>query len=70
MIDEAFMAMGGFGKLQKISYFMNTLINGGASLFIYCFVFLEKEPVYECYSTATGTWQECETAEYCALPEG
>ena len=25
-IDEAFMAMGGFGKLQKISYFMNTII--------------------------------------------
>ena len=67
MIDEAFMAMGGFGKLQKISYFMNTLINGGAALFIYCFVFLEKEPVYECLE---GTeWKECATAAYCALPE-
>lgn len=25
-IDEAFNAMGGFGKLQKISYLMNTVI--------------------------------------------
>jgi len=67
LIDEAFMAMGGFGKLQKISYVMNTLINGGAALFIYCFVFLEKEPVYECLE---GTeWKECETKAYCALPE-
>lgn len=70
MIDEAFMAMGGFGKLQKISYLMNTMINGGAALFIYCFVFLEKEPVYLCQSTtADGTVEhECSTAAYCALP--
>jgi len=26
MIDAAFVAMGGFGKLQKISYAMNTAI--------------------------------------------
>ena len=69
MIDEAFMAMGGFGKLQKISYFMNTLINGGAALFIYCFVFLEKEPAYECISATTGKFEECDTKEYCDLPE-
>ena len=69
MIDEAFMAMGGFGKLQKISYFFNTLMNGGAALFIYCFVFLEKEPTYNCLSTTTGEWEECDTEEYCALPE-
>ena len=72
MIDEAFMAMGGFGKLQKISYFFNTMINAGAALFIYCFVFLEKEPVYLCFSTnAQGvvTKEECVTKEYCSLPD-
>lgn len=58
LIDEAFMAMGGFGKLQKISYFFNTLINAGAALFIYCFVFLEKEPVYEC-ATSAGIMELC-----------
>lgn len=26
MVDEAFNAMGGYGKLQKISYISNTLI--------------------------------------------
>ena len=33
---------------------MNTLINGGAALFIYCFVFLEKEPVYLCNPLGDG----------------
>ena len=44
---------------------MNTLINGGAALFIYCFVFLEKEPVYECLEG--NEWKECDTKAYCAL---
>ena len=72
LIDEAFMAMGGFGKLQKISYFFNTLINAGAALFIYCFVFLEKEPVYECATSVAnmtaGIVTHCEKEEFCALP--
>lgn len=67
LIDEAFMAMGGFGKLQKISYLMNTLINGGAALFIYCFVFLEKEPAYQC--NINGDFVECGTEEFCKLPD-
>jgi hypothetical protein len=47
-IDVAFMAMGGFGRLQKYSYVMNTLTQGAAAFFIYALVFLEKHPVYEC----------------------
>jgi len=66
------MAMGGFGKLQKISYFFNTLINAGAALFIYCFVFLEKDPVYECATSAANydahIVVECSKEEYCVLP--
>ncbi len=71
LIDEAFMAMGGFGKLQKISYFFNTLINAGAALFIYCFVFLEKDPVYQCAKSAADLKAkigivECDKEVYCA----
>lgn len=67
------MAMGGFGKLQKISYFFNTLINAGAALFIYCFVFLEKDPVYQCADSAAdwaaGVRLECDKEEFCTHPE-
>ena len=62
------MAMGGFGKLQKISYVWNTLINGGAALFVYSFVFLELEPHYLCLNTTTGLWHDCETKDYCDAP--
>lgn len=48
---------------------MNTLINGGAALFIYCFVFLEKEPVYLCNPLGDGEagFTECHTEDYCDL---
>jgi hypothetical protein len=42
------MAMGGFGRLQKISYVANTLTQGAAAFFMYSFVFLEKDPEYIC----------------------
>ena len=71
LIDEAFMAMGGFGKLQKISYFFNTLINAGAALFIYCFVFLEKEPEYLCADSVAdkdaGVLFKCKKEQFCEL---
>ena len=41
-IDEAFMAVGGFGKLQKFSYLMNSLASVVLAFFMYCLVFLEK----------------------------
>jgi len=62
LIDEAFMAMGGFGRLQIISYIGNTLTQGAAAFFMYSFVFLEKEPVYQCRykpgpnAEDNGTW--------------
>ena len=67
VIDEAFMAMGGFGRLQKFSYLMNTLTQGAAAFFVYCFVFLEKQPKYECLNRDLGdVWEECEREHFCA----
>lgn len=65
-IDQAFMAMGGFGRFQKFSYVMNTLTQGAAAFFVYCFVFLEKHPVYECMDRSNGTWKECDREHFCA----
>ena len=59
MVDEAFMQMGGFGRLQKLSYVMNTLAQGSAAFFLQCFVFLEKEPVYKCLDLEDN-WETCE----------
>ena len=40
--------MGGFGRVQKISYLMNTLAQGAAAFITYCLVFLEKFPEFVC----------------------
>lgn len=57
--------MGGFGKLQKTSYVMNTLAQGSAAFFINCFVFLEKKPVYNCFED--GQYNVCSAEEYCSI---
>ena len=57
--------MGGFGRLQKFSYISNTLAQGSAAFFIYCFVFLEKQPVYECLNEEEQQWETCEREEFC-----
>jgi len=48
MIDEAYMQMGGFGRVQKVSYVFNTLAQSAAAYIVYCIVFLEKHPAYMC----------------------
>jgi hypothetical protein len=63
IVDKCFMEMGGFGRLQKISYVMNTLAQGSAAFFLNCFVFLEKKPVYNCFQD--GKWTVCQAEEYC-----
>ena len=66
MVDEAFLAMGGFGKVQKLSYVLNTLAEGGAAFMVYCFSFLEKMPVLLC-EDEHGNFQECDKEDYCNL---
>mmetsp|Transcript_16361 Transcript_16361/g.27668 ORF Transcript_16361/g.27668 Transcript_16361/m.27668 type:complete len:82 (-) Transcript_16361:1435-1680(-) len=63
------MMMGGFGRVQKISYVMNTIAQGGAAFIVYCFVFLEKYPVFECWSEKTGSYEKCEKEQFCELPD-
>ena len=65
VIDDAFVAMGGFGKLQKWSYVMNTLTQGAAAFFLYSFVFLEKQPIYQCKDDVNPEWHECDREEVC-----
>jgi hypothetical protein len=76
MIDEAFMQMGGFGRIQKISYVSNTLTQGAASFIVYCLVFLEKFPVFHCRLNVKDengdipdlhkySWQECHREQFC-----
>ena len=47
-IEEAFEKVGGFGKFQKWAIIVNTLQNVAASIFLYSFAFLEREPTYRC----------------------
>ena len=47
-IDIAFDLMGGFGRIQKISWILNTLCQAGPAFFLSAFVFLEKQPKYIC----------------------
>ena len=47
-IEEAFEKVGGFGKFQKWAMIVNTLQNVAASIFLYSFAFLEREPTYRC----------------------
>ena len=76
-VDQVFIMMGGFGRVQKISYVMNTLAQGSAAFFLYCFVFLEKKPVFNCREVLTRAhdeedvtdWQICKDHDYCAKPE-
>ena len=65
VIDQAYVAMGGFGRLQWVSYVANTLIQSGCYLFLGCFVFLEKEPLYKCLDEATGLYYHCEPKDFC-----
>ena len=58
------MAMGGFGRLQKFSYIMNTLTQGAAAFFVYCLVFLEKQPKFECLND-DDIWFGCEREHFC-----
>jgi len=56
---------------------MNTLAQGSAAFFLYCFVFLEKKPVFNCRSVLTEAlgeqyvtdWEVCDDHEYCARQE-
>jgi MFS family permease len=61
--------MGGFGRLQKISWIMNTLSQGAAAFFLQSFVFLEKHPVYECrtYNKTSRQylWEKCDRSDFC-----
>ena len=70
MIDVAFVAMGGFGRFQKLSYLINTLVNTGAAFIMQPFVFLEKQPIYKCQDE-NGEWtikdQEKLLSQYCNL---
>lgn len=47
------------------------MINAGAALFIYSFVFLEKDPVYQCSADSTGPklFTDCSKEDYCDLPD-
>lgn len=72
MIDAAYVAMGGFGRLQKISYVFNTLCQTGAAFILQAFVFLEKQPEYTCINELgiisegnTGTIQEDNRKQFC-----
>lgn len=67
LVDKCFNEMGGFGKLQKLSYVMNTLAQGSAAFFLNCFVFLEKKPVYNCFED--GKYKVCTDSEYCSTSE-
>ena len=68
-MDEAFELMGGFGTFQKFSYLVNTLAQGSAAFFMYCFVFLEKQPIYQCRlkdpESKKYTWQQCKREQFC-----
>ena len=71
MIDEAYMQMGGFGKVQKVSYVINTLAQSAAAYIVYCIVFLEKHPAYICIEDYKNRpieemqWQPCTRDEFC-----
>jgi hypothetical protein len=67
-IDEAMNLMGGFGRAQKISYVMNTIGQAGAAFIMFCFVFLEKYPAFQCMDETTGRFRSCQREEYCDLP--
>ena len=66
-VEDAFKQMGGFGKVQKISYVMNTLAQGSAAFIVYCLAFLEKIPLLEC--NLNDEWQSCLKGSYCLLEE-
>jgi len=68
LADEAMMAMGGFGRLQKISWIMNTLTQGAAAWVVFSLVFLEKEPVYQCRFPAGFDPEDSEASNYDLLP--
>jgi MFS family permease len=60
MIDASYTAMGGFGRFQKLSYAINTLVNVGAAFIIQSFVFVTKQPIYRCRIPigTTGGWSQ------------
>ena len=66
-VEDAFKQMGGFGKVQKVSYVMNTLAQGSASFFVSCLVFLEKMPLLEC--NINDEWDTCMKETYCKLED-
>jgi len=57
--------MGGFGRIQIFSYVSNTLAQASAAFFIYCFVFLEKHPVYQCLDPVSNEWVTCHRETFC-----
>ena len=67
-VEQAFEIVGGFGRFQKFAYFINTLSNASAAFFLYSFVYLEKEPVYECLTVSSvgeRHWERCGKAQIC-----